>query len=242
MDLHLYHCTNSSGLRGILTTMSFQPSYCLEKADYLSDSQNFAFAMVCFADLLNEELASHMKRFHSSVYLKMKRDWAIRCGVNPVCYYFKNTPFSAGIRKIIDKAAEETEKAIKANAKEAQFTPFLNGVNIMLGYLKQYKGCYWMGDTWSSETIFFTEREWRYLPLVENGEAYFLTEEEFHKDLIRNEQKQILVNHGYVLRFSVDDIEEIGIMESEDIEWIHEAVNCGTLSHEILSKVERISV
>lgn len=65
MALHLYHCTNSNGLRGILTSMSFHPSYCLEKADYLSNSQNFAFAMVCFADLLNEELPSHMNRFQN---------------------------------------------------------------------------------------------------------------------------------------------------------------------------------
>lgn len=126
MDLHLYHCTNSIGLRGILTSMSFQPSYCLEKADYLPNSQNFAFAMVCFADLLNDELASHMNRFHSTVYFKMCREWAIRSGINLVCYYFKNTPFTAGIRKIIDKAAEENIKAINANDIKAQFTPFLN--------------------------------------------------------------------------------------------------------------------
>ena len=242
MALHLYHCTNSNGLRGILTSMSFHPSYCLEKADYLTDSQNFAFAMVCFADLLDKELASHMKRFHSSAYLKMRRKWAIRKGVNPVCYYFKNTPFTAGIRKIIEKAAEENKKAKDAKDKEAQFSPFLNGVNIMMGYLKQYKGCYWMGDRWSPETIFFTEREWRYLPLVENGEAYFLPEEFFHNDEFRNEQKQILIEHGYVLRFSVEDIEEIGIKENEDIEWINEAVNNGNLSRGLLGKVQKINV
>lgn len=73
--------TSSNGLRGILSSMYFQPSFCLEKAEYLSNSQNFAFAMVCFADLLNEELPSHMKRFHSSAYLKMRREWAIRSGV-----------------------------------------------------------------------------------------------------------------------------------------------------------------
>lgn len=242
MDLNLYHCTNSNGLRGILSSMYFQPSFCLEKAEYLSNSQNFAFAMVCFADLLNEELPSHMKRFHSSAYLKMRREWAIRSGVNPVCYYFQNTPFMAGVRKIIEKAAEENKQAIGANDMEAQFTPFLNGVNIMMGYLKQYEGCYWMGDRWSPETIFFTEREWRYLPLVENGEAYFLSEEEFHKDVIRNEQKQILIKHGYVLRFSVEDIEEIGIKNNDDMAWINEAVNSGTLSRNLLLKVKMINI
>ena len=242
MDLNLYHCTNSNGLRGILSSMYFQPSFCLEKAEYLSNSQNFTFAMVCFADLLNEELPSHMKRFHSSAYLKMRREWAIRSGVNPVCYYFQNTPFMAGVRKIIEKAAEENKQAIEANDMEAQFTPFLNGVNIMMGYLKQYEGCYWMGDRWSPETIFFTEREWRYLPLVENGEAYFLPEEEFHKDVIRNKQKQILIKHGYVLRFSVEDIEEIGIKNNDDMAWINEAVNSGTLSHNLLLKVKMINI
>ena len=174
--------------------------------------------------------------------LKMRREWAIRSGVNPVCYYFQNTPFMAGVRKIIEKAAEENKQAIGANDMEAQFTPFLNGVNIMMGYLKQYEGCYWMGDRWSPETIFFTEREWRYLPLVENGEAYFLPEEEFHKDVIRNKQKQILIKHGYVLRFSIEDIEEIGIKNNDDMAWINEAVNSGTLSHNLLLKVKMINI
>ena len=57
--------------------------------------------------------------------LKMRREWAIRSGVNPVCYYFQNTPFMAGVRKIIEKAAEENKQAIEANDMEAQFTPFL---------------------------------------------------------------------------------------------------------------------
>lgn len=99
-----------------------------------------------------------------------------------------------------------------------------------------------MGDRWSPETIFFTEREWRYLPLVENGEAYFLPEEEFHKDVIRNEQKQILIKHGYVLRFSVEDIEEIGIKNNDDMAWINEAVNSGTLSRNLLLKVKMINI
>lgn len=62
MPLHLYHCTTSAGLRGILTSKAFHPSYCLEKADYqnekadhLSEYETFVFAMVCLADQLDIE-------------------------------------------------------------------------------------------------------------------------------------------------------------------------------------------
>ena len=90
--------------------------------------------------------------------------------------------------------------------------------------------------------LYFLPSENGYLPLVENGEAYFLPEEEFHKDVIRNEQKQILIKHGYVLRFSVEDIEEIGIKNNDDMAWINEVVNSGTLSRNLLLKVKMINI
>lgn len=213
MITELYHCTNIDGLFGIIASQTFQPSFCLEKAGYLKGNMDFAFAMVSFADLLPMEVENHMVKFKSVAYFKMSKEWAIRNGIVPIIYYNSyNSPLSACVRLIIDKAVEEQQ----ANNKKT--TKFSNAVNILLSYLKQYKGCYWRGgkNEWSEETTFFTEREWRYIPLVENGEAYYLSPEEYNNEQFRNNKKQELIDHGYVLHFSIDDILEIGVSK-EDI-------------------------
>jgi len=80
MPLHLYHCTTSAGLRGILTSKTFLPSYCLEKAEYLNvkvnllcGSEPFAFPMACSADLLDAEvnLINCLKKY----FIKRENIW-----------------------------------------------------------------------------------------------------------------------------------------------------------------------
>ena len=239
MDLHLYHRTNSVGLKGILSSMSFQPSYCLEKADYLNINKNFAFAMVCFADLLDEELNDHMTCFRSSAYLRMKKDWAIRNGVNPVCYYNKRSPLAACIRTIINDCLIKYE-ANNIDEENKLNTPFFNGLNVFLGYMKQYKGRYWTSNDWSSETIFFKEREWRYIPLVQNREAYFLPEEEFLDETLRKERQKELIRNNYILQFTLDDIEKIGISDDRDMQWLNNEISSGKFPDNIQFKVEKI--
>lgn len=242
MSLHLYHCTTFAGLHGILTSKAFHPSYCLEKADYLSGSETFAFAMVCFADLLDVEVMDHMHRFHSSAYLRMNKDWAMKKGISPVCYYYKHSSLAASVRMIINKALDETEAAYDKGDKNAQHTPFLNGVNVMMAYLKQYSGSYWKDSRWSPKTVFYTEREWRYVPLVRDNEAYYLPEKEFLKEEIREEKQKELIAHGYALPFTIDDIEEIGVTTTDDKNWIQEEAENGQLPKEILQKVRPLTL
>jgi hypothetical protein len=48
------------------------------------------------------------------------------------------------------------------------------------------------------------------LPLVQNNEAYYLEESEYHDANIRNQKRQELIDNDYVLKFDWDDIIEIG--------------------------------
>ena len=242
MPLHLYHCTTSAGLRGILASQTFLPFFCLEKADYLRNSENFAFAMVCFADLLDDEVKAHMTSFHSSAYLRMNKNWAMKKGISPVCYYYKNSSLAASVRMIINKAVRELKAAYDNGDKDAQHSPFLNGVNVMMAYLKQYSGSYWKDGRWSPQTVFYTEREWRYVPLVSNNEAYYLPEKEFLKEEIREEKRKELIAHGYALPFTIDDIEEIGVTTTDDKNWIREEAENGQLPKEILQKVRPLTL
>lgn len=239
MITELYHCTNIGGLFGIIASQTFQPSFCLEKADYLKNAMDFAFAMVSFADLLPMEVESHMEKFKSVAYFKMNKEWAIKNGIVPIVYYNSyNSPLSACIRLIIDKVVEEK----KANDKMP--TKFSNAVNILLSYLKQYKGCYWKAriNEWSEETTFFTEREWRYIPLVENFEAYFLSPEEYNNEEFRNKKRQELIDHDYVLHFSIDDVLEIRVSEESILKKLHTFYKENSYSEKWFAKTKLISL
>ena len=184
----LYHCTSLNALTSIFQSRAFLPFFCLEEASYLMNSIRFAFAVVCFADLRRSELKEHMTNFSSEVYVKMSKDWAIRKNVSPVTYYSEKSTLSSAIyRALIDYA-------VKRRKELEIFYP----VNLMLGLLKQYRGHYYDKNlkTFSSrEVCFYLEREWRYLPLVKNGEAYYMEESDFMNESLRRAKQQELVDH-----------------------------------------------
>ena len=199
----LYHCTSWDGLTSIFRSGAFYPFFCLEEASYLKSSFRFAFAMVCFADLRRSELEAHMTNFSSEVYVKMSKEWAISKNISPVTYYSEKSTLSSAIfRALIDYAANHKDE-------NAIFYP----VNLMLGLLKQYRGHYYdknLKSFSSREVCFYLEREWRYLPLVMDGEAYYMEESDFLNESLRRIKQQELVDHKYVLDFTWDDILEVG--------------------------------
>ncbi len=199
----LYHCTSLNALTSIFQSRAFYPFFCLEEASYLKESVRFAFAVVCFADLRRSELKEHMRNFSSEVYVKMSKDWAIRRNVSPVTYYSEKSTLSSAIyRALIDYAANH-------NQDREIFYP----VNLMLGLLKQYRGHYYdknLKSFSSREVCFYFEREWRYLPLVMDGEAYYMEELDFMNESLRRAKQQELVDHKCVLDFTWDDILEVG--------------------------------
>ena len=199
----LYHCTSMTALMRILQSRAFYPFFCLEEASYLKASVRFAFAVVCFADLRRSELKEHMGRFSSEVYVKMSKEWAIRKNVSPVTYYSEKSTLSSAIyRALVDYAVAHREDL-----------KIFNPVNLMLGLLKQYRGHYYdkhLKAFSSREVCFYLEREWRYLPLVKDFEAYYMEETEFRNEELRQAKQKELVDKSYVLDFTWDDVIEVG--------------------------------
>jgi hypothetical protein len=199
----LYHCTSLPALTSIFKSRAFYPFFCLEEASYLKNPLRFAFAVVCFADLRRSELKEHMANFSSDVYVKMSKAWAIRKNISPVTYYSSKSTLSSAIyRSLIDYASD------KQNVPE-----IYNPVNLMLGLLKQYSGHYFdkkRNQFSSREVCFYLEREWRYLPLVMDREAFYLEEKDYLNESLRKAKQKELVDHKYVADFTWDDILEVG--------------------------------
>ena len=98
------------------------------------------------------------------------------------------------------------------NVENADIVRYLG---LLMAYFKQYEGEYWNDNKncWSEKTTqFYTEREWRYIPIVQDYEAYYLDPKDFKDKVIRNRKRKQLIEHNYTLKFEWNDIESIGVI------------------------------
>lgn len=80
--------------------------------------------------------------------------------------------------------------------------------------MKQYEGGYFnkkMRKFSEDKRIFYLEREWRWIPPVQQGEAYYLNKDEYSNMAFLSAKQQELIDHELCLRFNYDDISEIGV-------------------------------
>ena len=232
----LYHCTSHHCLMEILKTKYFLPSYCLESGEYLTNGINFAYAMVCFADLLHSELKEHLRDFGREAYICMSKKWAINNGVASVMYISHKSIISASIiKQIKDLYSTSDSNKVKDNI-----------FGYFMAFFKQHEGYFWQNklSQWSpNKKTFFTEREWRYVPLVKDREAFYLDEADFMNKKIRQEKQKELIDKGYALSFDWQNIETIGVKGIR--KWLRTVCMCKKLFHisfeNAISKVKLIS-
>lgn len=219
---NLYHCTNSDSLLKILESKYFRYSYCLEEYYMLKEGryslEKLAYAMVCFADLLEEEVNGHMEQFGANSFLVMNKKWAVRNNLSPVIYYSKDglpnyayLSLAKNIRELLGQGT--TEEVI-----------VVNSIELLRPYFKQYEGHYFVNrkDEPSKEKVeFFLEREWRSIPFVKGGERFYLDLQDYLNEGIKDKAMKELLEHGYCLRFEWDDILQIGCWEEKKIEILH---------------------
>lgn len=236
---NLYHCTNSEALLKILASGAFYPRFCLEKNNYWGEKEDrdYAYAMVCFADLLVSELPQHMERFHADSYICMKKDWAIRKGLSIVTYYNQGTIESLAFKKFI----KVLEREYSQNGESDTFINLNGIISLLMMNRKKYEGYYYdKKRKCFSENItqFFTEREWRYIPLPKDDGANYILTEEYLNESFRKEKEDGLVAHGLVLRFTWDDIIEIGLSK-EIVEslFLNKLGNIMGITEEALTKI-----
>lgn len=242
----LYHCTDYKSLCMILSAGYYIPSYCLEEFSILyNNKMNMAYAVVCFADLLVDEVNHHMKTFRSDSYLMMSKKWAIKNNISPVIYYTDKSNMASYLGNIIQYAGKQYVQQNLTGARNVEELKFVNSSQMLLAYLKQYEGRYWMKkeEKFSEITNFYTEREWRYVPMPKNFEAFYIDEEEFMNTQLKKQKQEELVKHDYVVRFKWDDIEEIGIPKwAEGNFWQHINNNAELAADQINSKLHLLEI
>lgn len=211
---NLYHCTKEESLIKILESKHFLYSYCLENfsSNKLYSFEKRAYAMVCFADLFDNELSGHIKQFQSNSYLKMDKKWAEDKQISPVLYYNSGSLSSWAFISINRR---KNELSVFQNEEEINeiYGNLAKSIELFRPFLKQYKGKYFIKGTdeeSDDEVEFFLEREWRSVPVVEGFEHMYLDINDY-KDLHKRSMYQKeLFEHGYCLEFGWNDILKIG--------------------------------
>lgn len=207
----LYHCTKYEALKAILGSKQLLPSYCLERASFMKEYPEGAYAMVCFADLMRNEVGRHMASFHADSYIVMDKQWAREKLVAPVTYYIDNSIPSITYREWLKRLSKENKCRIWH--KKRKHLLLKNATNMFVPFMKQYEGVYFdkkIGEFSTETRIFYLEREWRWCPLVEGREAYYLTKE-MYLDKTRREDELNRLRSRYALGFGWNAILEIGV-------------------------------
>lgn len=226
----LYHCTEFNSLCKILDSKAFYPSFCLEESNFMKEYKKGAYAVVCFADLLKNEVQRHLNSFNANSYIVMSKEWALNNLVSPVVYYNPKTIPAAFMKNWCKYILEEK---LELDTGSSHDLP-VKTTSLMFPFMKQYIGSYYdrKKKRFSDEKrCFYLEREWRWIPWVQDGEAYYLEVDEYLNDAFCKEKQDELINHKLYLNFTFDDIEEIGIPSQKHEEFI---TNRGELLNKII--------
>ena len=201
----LWHFTKSFDIILSIVKNGFYPRTAKEDMNFLMKNYEHAYIgtpMVCFTDVPLDHLDEHTKQY-GQFGIGMKKEWGINNRLNPILYIVDNSDLNNAILKLqwnIIQRGKEDESQIN------EITDLFWG---MAGYFKRYM-------EQESKKPYYDEREWRYLvPFCEGEYTYRLM-----GDDLTDERIERLNMDKFPLKFSLNDIDNIIIPDSEDLDTI----------------------
>ncbi|WP_412464438.1 abortive infection system antitoxin AbiGi family protein [Flavobacterium mekongense] len=202
-------------LKGILECQGFRIKYCLESLDLkITSALPMAYAMVCFCDIPLSEVKNHIDTY-GSYGIGLSKKWAKEQGLNPVLYIEKNSRMSLAL----DQQGQRIYKLIK---EKLDYNETIMEYSNILSFSKNYEGNLVKGKINSDSYRFYDEREWRYIPSIEELQASpailgtkYKEDKQAFNDKINN----------CLLKFSFSDISYIIVDNEEEIPEILKTIN-----------------
>ena len=212
---NLFHFTNKARLYKILES-TFKLSFAREKISGTTITKEFAVPMVSFCDLRLSELKEHITKY-GKFGIGLTKEWAIKKGLNPVMYVSGNSLFTNNYLKGIDNLYatwKSTNDPIVSNSISNSYINLLNSFR----YMKNYEGMLSRNSKKSRKYRFADEREWRYVPELNNhiNHPDFLS---IHK--IRTSREKASNNkklNHLRLSFQPDDIKYLIVKSENEID------------------------
>ena len=159
----LWHQTRKEAFFEILKSKKLCVSYSQEE---IMPKLRLAFPMICLCDLPLSEFASNNWTY-GEYAIGFKRDWAIRNGFNPVCYYHHQPNLMQQMFKLV------------SDAKDIE--GFLAMAIYLLSYYKPIEGQLVTSKREYHNYRFYDEREYRMVPYFTKliGNQQMLSMEEY---------------------------------------------------------------
>jgi hypothetical protein len=175
----LFHFCGKEAMFGILEN-TFKVSYARERIIGASQSREIGVPMVSFCDLKLSEVSNHMNKYgHYGIGLT--KEWANRNGLNPVLYISAHSPFTDGLIKGLDGIHAHRRK-FKGNGDYNELTTDYMNIFNTYRYVKNYEApLSRKGRKEIKKYRFADEREWRYVPPLDNSSL----SHSLHNDLNR---------------------------------------------------------
>lgn len=227
---HIFHYTKT--LKSLLSIFEtgFQSSYCKEEIGELK----YLIPMVSFCNIPIQDVSFYMR--YGDYGIGMSIDWAIGNKISPVIYVHANSPFSdlhnkinrlllwdmvgtqfERYHKIIDEAVAKGEMPdTSAGVQKEEDTNLLAAINeATVPALQFFKN--WKVEYYGREIITYQEREWRFIPALEQGKKIISSSEEEYNHFIDEKQKPKPHLPESALRInSVEDIRYIIIRDNSE--------------------------
>lgn len=187
----------------------FAPSYCLE----IINEIDYYIPMTSFCNIPLKDVDLYMR--YGKYGIGMSLDWALKNSISPVIYIHETTPFKElhsrinkihlhkMFQKIFNNRKFEDLDNIIENFDYSEYEKTFKEIsNITVPALQFFKN--WKTTYKGKEIITYHEREWRYIPRLENQNL--LLSDEF-KDL----KKSIFAKKPHLPQFtlSLTSIEDI---------------------------------
>lgn len=209
----LFHFTNIESLYEILKN-NFKVSYAREKIIGPQNNREFAVPMVSFCDLKLSELKYFLS--YGKFGIGLTKNWANRNGLSPVMYINRHCQLMdnliSGINGIYTHLGLVDNMAQFKSLNQS----YLNVMNTYR-YIKNYEGELWRKGVLENPNYRFAdEREWRFVPELENegvtpfvGISKIKTKQQKEKYNSTLEQIRLM--------FRPDDIKYLIVEKEEDI-------------------------
>ncbi|RLW63863.1 MAG: hypothetical protein B6D73_13785 [gamma proteobacterium symbiont of Stewartia floridana] len=210
----LFHFCQKQALFGILGS-TFRVSYAKEKIIGKSKEREIGVPMVSFCDLKLSEITSHMNKY-GNYGIGLTKEWANKNGLNPVLYISRHSPFTDGLLSGLNSIHAHRRKLEKSGDSKELSTDYMNIYNTYR-YVKNYEApLHRKGHQKIEKYRFADEREWRYVPPLDNTSLQPFVPLE----AIKTEKKKSELNESIrnvVLHFEPEDIRYLIVERDNEI-------------------------
>jgi len=219
----VFHFTGSIDTLENILKNDFYPQFCFE--DFFGTISKVSntekpIPMVCFCDIPLSQVREHTKKY-GEYAIGLSKEWAIRKKINPVLYTYQNSDIANKLKEVLFALIEH---GIASN-------PFIPKIEknfvSAIQYVKPYEGRLWKNGQWNKGKIkFYNEREWRFIPPLNEKIPILMREEKpLDKDLpkeVKELNKAIIDRNDLHLSFTPKDIKFLIVKNEGEILSMHE--------------------